>query len=79
MWSHHMWTEIASVAGSRPISSHRARTVGRAAATSDGSIPSRLSSSACFAASRQVTFGPLPPTMIGTRGCWIGFGMLRRP
>ena len=43
-------------------------------ATSAGDMPSRFSSSANLAASRQVTFGPLPPTMIGTRGCWIGFG-----
>ena len=77
MWSHHMWTEISSDAGSRPISSHRARTVGRAAATSDGSMPSRFSSSACLAARRHVTLGPLPPTMIGTRGRWTGLGTLR--
>ena len=71
-----MWTDRASEAGSRSISSHRERMTGRASTTSSGVIPSRLSSSAWRAASRQVTFGPLPPTMIGTRGCWIGFGML---
>ena len=49
---------------------------GSASATSAGVMPSRLSSSAWRAARRHVTFGPLPPTMIGTRGCWIGFGTL---
>jgi len=62
--------------GSRPISSQRDRITGSASASSSGVMPSTLSSSACFAARRQVTFGPLPPTMIGTRGCWIGFGRL---
>jgi len=71
-----MWTLTLSEAGSRPISSQRERITGSASATSCGESPSRLISSACFAASRQVTFGPLPPTMIGTRGCWIGFGRL---
>ena len=70
------WTETGSVAGSRPISSHRDRITGSASRTSAGSRPSRLSSSAKRAASRQVTFGPFPPTRMGTRGCWTGFGTL---
>ena len=55
------------------------RMTGRAAATSGGDIPSRLSSSAWRAARRQVTFGPLPPTMMGTRGRWMGLGTLYAP
>ena len=74
--SHHTWTDTLSVSGSRPISSHRARIVGNAWRTSCGVMPSRLSSSAYFAASLQVTFGPLPPTMIGIRGCCTGAGLI---
>jgi hypothetical protein len=56
-----MWTDTPSVAGSRPISSQRDAIDRRARSTSSGIIASRLSSSANRAASRHVTFGPLPP------------------
>ena len=64
------------LAGSRPISSQQLRITGSASRRSACDRPSTLSSSAKRAASRQVTFGPLPPTMIGMRGSCIPFGLM---
>jgi hypothetical protein len=75
-----MCAETRRVEGSRPISSQRWRMIGIASFfSSSGGMPSTFSSSAKRAASRHVTSGPLPPTMIGTRGCWRGLGRLIAP
>ena len=62
-------TENVRVDGSRPASSHAARTVATRPSTSAGAGNDWLNSVAYRAASAGVRFGPLPPTMIGTRDC----------